>query len=281
MMSHARRPRFLLAVLAAASLVMAGSVTASPAAHAVQASELRHMAALGDSITLATMSCGRMTSCTANSWSTGSNSKVQSHLLRLRGIGATELVGHNNAVSGAKSGALNAQAGQAVAQGAQYVTIAIGANDACTATVAEMTPTETFRLNVEAAFATLDTSASNPEVFVAAIPSLYHLWEINYQNRTAVRTWNTLKVCQSMLANPTSLSDADNLRRLTVQQRVNDYNAALQQECAEALVNCLYGASAATHQFTRADISTRDYFHPSEAGQKTLASITWPETQWG
>jgi hypothetical protein len=32
--------------------------------------------------------------------------------------------------------------------------------------------------------------------------------------------------------------------------------------------------------FTKAHISTRDYFHPSLAGQAALANITWPVTQW-
>ena len=45
--------------------------------------------------------------------------------------------------------------------------------------------------------------------------------------------------------------------------------------------NCRYdGGIVAATEFVAADISTRDYFHPSLAGQVKLASITWPKTQW-
>ena len=283
-MIASHRPRMLLAALAAASLVMVGSVTGPPAANAAhgpaEPSQVTTMAALGDSITLGTMSCLSISGCAANSWSTGTNTKVDSHFQRLVRSGATELVAYNYAVSGAKSEELDEQAAQAVGQRAQYVTIEIGANDACTSTVGAMTSTEAFRANVRAALIALDASPADPQVFIAGIPDLERLHEINRNNRTAVRTWNSLKICQSMLANPTSNRPADAQRRAAVQQRVHEYNAVLQDECAQA-EHCRYdGGAVANHRFASADISTRDYFHPSVTGQATLATVTWPQTQW-
>lgn len=238
------------------------------------------MAALGDSITLGVSSCSSWSGCAQYSWATGSSTTVGSHLLRLRAVGASDLVAHNDAVSGARAEALNAQALRAVQQGAQYVTIEIGANDACTRTVAEMTPTATFQAQVAAALATLSTSAAAPQVFVASIPSLQRLYEVNRTSSSARLTWSLLGICQSMLANPSSTQPADVQRRAAVQQRVDEYNVALRDACA-AVVGCRHdGGAVAGYAFARTDISTRDYFHPSVAGQARLSSLTWPTTQW-
>jgi len=49
----------------------------------------------------------------------------------------------------------------------------------------------------------------------------------------------------------------------------------------EPIASCRFdGGAVAAHAFARTDISTRDYFHPSVAGQARLSSITWPTTQW-
>ncbi|WP_306233578.1 GDSL-type esterase/lipase family protein [Agrococcus beijingensis] len=272
--------RHALAVLAAAALVLSGSVVSATAAHAAPPSQVARMAALGDSITLGVSSCSSWSGCAQNSWATGSSAGVASHLLRLRAAGATSLVAYNDAVSGARSSALDAQAQNAVRQNAQYVTIEIGANDACTRTVAEMTPTATFRTNVQTALGTLAASPAAPQIFVASIPSLQRLYEVNRTSSSARITWSLLRICQSMLANPSSTQPADVQRRAAVQQRVDEYNGALQEACA-AVVGCRYdGGAVAAYAFARTDISTRDYFHPSAAGQARLSSITWPTTQW-
>lgn len=278
-----RSTRHLLAALvASAALVLSGSAIATTqvGAAAPPPSEVTRMAALGDSITLGVSSCSSWSGCAQYSWATGSSTTVGSHLLRLRAAGATTLVAHNDAVSGSRSAALHAQALQAVQQGAQYVTIEIGANDACTRTVAEMTPTATFKADVAAALAALAASAAPPQIFVASIPSLQRLYEVNRTSSSARATWSLLRICQSMLANPSSTQPSDVQRRAAVQQRVDEYNAALQEACA-VVASCRYdGGVVARYAFARTDISTRDYFHPSVAGQARLSSITWPTTQW-
>lgn len=275
------RARRALATLTASALIVSGTVFTASAAHAAPPPpQVTSMAALGDSITLGLMSCSSLTRCQANSWATGTTASVNSHATRLRALGATGLVAHNNAVSGALSSALLAQAQTAVTQGAQYVTVEIGANDACTRTVGAMTPTATFKTNVQTALATLAASGSSPEIFVASIPSLQRLYDVNKSNVSARLTWGLLRICQSMLANPSSTKAADVQRRADVQQRVNEYNQALMEACA-ATAKCRFdGFALANYAFTKADISTRDYFHPSLAGQLTLSNVTWPKTQW-
>src|SRR6478609_8457179 len=119
-----------------AGAVIAGSLFGSTAASAAPPLPAR-MAALGDSITQAAMTCSALTSCPTNSWSTGSTTSVNSHYLRLKARNSA-LVGYNDAVSGNASAQLPGQASKAASQGAQYVTIEMGANDACTSTVAGM-----------------------------------------------------------------------------------------------------------------------------------------------
>jgi lysophospholipase L1-like esterase len=275
------RVRRTLATVAAAALVLTGTLSATSAANAAPPPVSR-MAALGDSITQAVNSCSSWSGCAQYSWATGTSTSVPSHLRQLQGLGAA-VVGYNDSVSGALSSALNTQAQKAVTQQVQYVTIEIGANDACTRTVATMTPVPTFKTNVENALKTLAASPTGaPQVFVASIPSLQQLWSINYTSSSARLTWGLLRICQSMLANPSSMQAADVQRRATVQAQVNAYNVALSELCAPGnAYNCRYdGGAVANTAFIKADISTRDYFHPSLAGQVKLASITWPKTQW-
>ncbi|WP_127473095.1 SGNH/GDSL hydrolase family protein [Microbacterium sulfonylureivorans] len=277
------RARRAVATLAASAVILTGSLFTANSAHAapLPPDNVNVMAALGDSITQASMTCSSLVNCPANSWATGTTTSVASHLLRLRQTAAPDnAVGYNNSVAGAASSALNAQAQKAVTQGAKYVTIEIGANDACTKTVTAMTPTTTFKANVQAALATLSTSPAAPRVFVASIPNLQRMYDLNRSSLSARFAWGLLRTCQSMLANPTSTKAADVQRRAAVQQRVNEYNQALAEACA-AYAACRYdGGAVAGYAFTKADISTRDYFHPSLSGQATLAAITWAKTQW-
>ena len=55
----------------------------------------------------------------------------------------------------------------------------------------------------------------------------------------------------------------------------------------QATANCCFDTpkagsttTVANYAFVRADISTRDYFHPSLAGQAVLAQLTWDDSQW-
>jgi len=244
------------------------------------------VAALGDSITQAMMTCSGLTTCSANSWATGTNTAVQSIATRLNAT-----TRYNNAVSGVKADALLGQAQAAVTQGAQYVTIEIGANDACTPTVGTMTPVGlvadpnptptpgTFATSIKAGLAALAASPAQPVILIASIPNLKTLWSINYLNYSARFTWSVLGICQSMLANPSVATGPDDARRNTVQAQVTAYNTVLQQACA-ITPKCRFDSTIAGIPFVAADISTRDYFHPSIAGQTKLANAAWTSPAW-
>jgi hypothetical protein len=55
-------------------------------------------------------------------------------------------------------------------------------------------------------------------------------------------------------------------------------NLALSRVCAK-FIHCRFDGNAAFNlQFVRSDVSTRDYFHPSVAGQAKAAAVTWAAT---
>ena len=275
-MRTSSRGRGVLATMLAGAVIVAGSLFGSSAASAAPALPST-MAALGDSITQGTMTCSSTLSCPVNSWSTGTTATVNSHAMRLRAAGAT-LTAYNDAVVSAASSALAGQAATAVSQGAQYVTIEIGANDACTKTTAAMTTKDQYRINIKAALDVL--TASGAQIFVASVPTLNRMYELNKSSLSARFAWALLGTCQSLLANPTSTKAADVARRTLVQQRVLDYNAVLRELCGAAS-NCTYDNDAVyNNAFTKTDISTRDYFHPSLTGQAALARVTWAASQW-
>jgi hypothetical protein len=106
------------------------------------------------------------------------------------------------------------------------------------------------------------------------------MYDLNKSSISARLVWGLLKICQSMLEKPTSNTTVDVQRRAAVQARVNEYNQALAAACA-SVAKCRYdGGAVANYAFSKSDISTRDYFHPSLGGQATLAAITWQRTQW-
>jgi lysophospholipase L1-like esterase len=268
------------------------------------------MAALGDSITRAFNSngpgcpTGPSLDCPKNSWSTGTNPVVHSQLQRLEAMHpASDVVAFNFAVSGARASGLLGQAQNAAAQDPDYVTIQIGANDACASTP---TPLATFRSQVTAALATL--AEANPKVYVqlSSIPdiNLLHALFTNPPDPNALTRWAALNVCQGLLANPLSTAPADVERRAAFRQRVIAYNQALAAACAE-LKRCRWDQNAVFDSpFTTADVatvtntsglnvfpfnaipifgagipnSTADYFHPSLQGQAQLAEVSWSAT---
>jgi len=88
------------------------------------------MAALGDSLSQGWGSAGSPSDNPAASWSTGTNTNVNSHYLRLLAL-TPAISGHaaNYAISGSKMISTYDQAASAVVQGAEYVTILAGTND--------------------------------------------------------------------------------------------------------------------------------------------------------
>jgi lysophospholipase L1-like esterase len=234
------------------------------------------MSSLGDSITRGFNACGWYFDCTSRSWSTGSSGSVSSHYLRIRAKNPLIWFRHDNdARTGAQMADLNGQAQTAVGRGVQYVTILMGANDACSATEAGMTPVTAFQAQFEQSLQTLTTGLPAASVFVASVPDLKRLWEIGKDNAGARFAWTVFGICQSMLASPLSTAPEDVARRDRVRQRVTDYNAVLATVCSRYVACRFDGNAVFDYPFTLAHVSTWDYFHPSASGQAKLAEITY------
>ncbi len=240
------------------------------------------VAALGDSITRGFNACGFYVDCARRSWSTGSDGVIDSHLERLQGAGAPIVAANNFARSGSRVEALPGQMAQAVAAGADYLTVEIGANDACRKDVAAMTPVSEFRTRVREAFAVLREGAPDARVFVASIPDLTRLWEVGKKSRAARLAWDKLNICQALLARPTSKSTSDVARRFAVRDRVQAYNFELSSACGELGRMCRYdGGTVFAYQFTLEQLTRWDFFHPDKGGQRALAQATWRVGFWG
>ena len=238
------------------------------------------IASTGDSITRA-FNDGLIpfTDAPQYSWSTGDKNAVNSHYSRI--LAANALISgqtFNDAITGEKMSGLNGEVANAISQNAEYVTILMGANDACTSTPGTMTPVATYRSEFETAMHTLTTGLPDSRIFVSSLPNIFNLWATLRNNSQADQTWTLFHICQSMLAQPTSTSRKDMLRRAYVLKRVYDYNTQLAQVCAE-YIHCRFDNNAVFKTtFTATDINTRDYFHPSVAGQALLASTTYAAT---
>lgn len=234
------------------------------------------MASLGDSITRGFDACGFFVDCTSRSFSTGDNGSVNSHYLRIRAVNpAINGRNFNDGETGADAADLAGQAQTAVSQGVGYVTVLMGANDACRDSEAQMTPVATFRGQVDAALDRISTGLPNTRVLVISIPDIKRLWAVARGDFRARTIWAIAGICQSMLANPTSNAAADEARRNRVRQRVIDFNAQLAASCA-ARAHCRYdGGAVFGFQFTFGQLSGWDYFHPNPSGQAVLSQVSY------
>jgi len=265
--------RRTLAALAAALCLTALASSAALAAYP------NSMSATGDSITRAFNTCSfPFTDCPQNSWATGTEATVNSFYLRIRernrGIEGRLF---NDARSGARMSNLPEQATAAAGHRVEYVVVEMGANDVCTSEVGTMTTVASYRTNFETAMRTLgERLPAGSRISVGSIPNIYQLWSILHTNRSALSTWRSLGICQSMLRNAESTSREDEERRLAVQRREVEFNGVLSEVCAR-YANCQYDRNAGYEvRFETGEVTTRDYFHPSVRGQATIARIEFP-----
>jgi len=235
------------------------------------------MVALGDSLTAAYGSCLAPISCPRNSWSTGNGTQVNSHYRRiLEHHPAIKNHGRNLSVPKARAEDLAAQARAAVTSAAEYVTVQIGANDACRDHIDDMTNASAFRTEVNRALSVIKQGLPNARVLVVSIPDVHRVWEVGRSSKVAVRVWEH-GVCQSLLARPSSTAAADVARRKAFRDRIIAYNRELAAACAAYGPRCRWdGGAAFAERFEIIDLSALDFFHPNAAGQNALAEVTFP-----
>ncbi len=273
------RARPGIAVLVATFwLLTSGALTASAATPLP-----RSMASTGDSITRAyNTGFFPYVDNPSASWSTGTNGSVVSHYTRLLAL-QPSMAGHayNDAKSGAKMIDLAGQLTTAAKQRVDYVTVLMGGNDICTSSESSMTSVAAFQSQFVNAMNTITSGSPSTRVYVVSIPNVYNLWSVFKNSFTARTVWSLFNVCPSMLANPLSTAQADVDRRARVLQRELDFNGVLKSVCAQS-ARCRYdGGAVFGTTFVASDITARDYFHPSTAGQAKLAAVTWAAGYWG
>ena len=259
--------------LAAAACIAILAAPASALAQTLPSS----MASTGDSITRA-FNTGLLpyTDAPRNSWSTGSREYVWSHYRRILALNPAIFGRHfNDARSGAEMKELADQMQVVNLQQVDYVTVLMGANDACASSEAAMTPVAEFRAEFEAAMNTVSRGSPQALVYVVSIPDIYRLWAILHENPTARLVWRLTGFCKSMLANPGSTAPEDEARRQRVRQRVIEYNDVLESVCAVYVMCRFDGDAVFEYPFQPRHVSTRDYFPPSLEGQRVLAEVTW------
>lgn len=252
-------------------------LVAAPAALAVYPNSI---AATGDSITRAfNGGCGAFRDCPENSWATGTNRTVNSFYERIvAGNAAARGNLFNDARSGARMTHLREQVRRAIEQRVDYVVIEMGANDVCTSSEETMTSVSSFERDFDRSIRDLRERLPGARISVGSIPNVYHLWDLFDSTRAATDTWTFLRICQSMLVNPTSRSRADEERRIRVRERLEEFNEKLDTICT-AYEQCKYDRGVGyEYRFRAEEVSTNDYFHPSLAGQATIAEIEWGAT---
>jgi len=274
-----RRHTAILALLGVLALACEGGADADPAPTKPGGGSglPSAMAALGDSITAGFGSCAVFVACSRNSWATGRSDGVDSHYQRLLDDNS-KIKGRarNFSVPGADAADLRGQALSAADSGAQYVTVLIGANDACAGGVDDMTPVRTFRSHIDKGLAALKKGLPRARVLVVSIPDLHRLWRLGRDEPAAVRAWNR-GVCPAMLANPTSTADADDRRRDRVADRIDAYNDELSEACDAYGDRCRWdGGAVHGVRFSLDLVNKGDYFHPNVAGQNRIADATYP-----
>jgi hypothetical protein len=101
------------------------------------------------------------------------------------------------------------------------------------------------------------------------------LWQLERHNAMAELIWNTFDVCPTML----SLSTTDAQRQQFVQRELV-FNQKLDQVCRQ-FAQCLWDNNAVYNTvFSTGDVSPVDFYHPSMAGQRLLAAVTWKAGYW-
>jgi lysophospholipase L1-like esterase len=271
------RGRLASVVAALFALVLTASSCAS-GPKPPSAVTINSMGAMGDSISRAFDACTLLADCPAKSWTTGTDPTIGSHYERLlaRNPAMSGRV-YNVSKVGATSADLSAQATALASSRPDYVTLQIGANDACAASESAMTTPTVFRARIDAALTTLYAANPHTRVLVTSVPDLYRLWQVAHTNRVAQLVWS-YGFCRTMLDNPTSVAPTDEARRQLVRARVISYNDQLAAACGMHS-GCRYdGGAVFDHQFLISDLSPYDFFHPNATGQKTLAAITWPKS---
>jgi lysophospholipase L1-like esterase len=226
------------------------------------------MAALGDSLTLA------YPNTVEESWSTGGNSRVRSHYLRILAAGGGAIRGHayNLAVAGATFLAMQAQARRALAKRVEYVTV-WGGEEWCGAD-----DLATLEHDFDALLHVLASGPRPPWVFVASVRDQGAIYRTLRKHRLAVlrNIPYGVRICNVVLGKSPALdSPASDAAAATASTR--RVKAVLERICRR-YPRCRFDGDAVFRMpIAYGDLAT-DYVHLSPAGQRKMAEVTWRAT---
>ena len=142
----------------------------SPQATPLPPARSMTVAVLGDSLSRGYNACSHFGDCPSVSWSGGTDPRIDSVAARIGARTDGPVTVKSFAKSGATVDDLRRQISSAVAVRPDLITLLIGANDVCRATVADMTSTEDYTTAVSAALIVWATlrSAEAPAAAKAA-----------------------------------------------------------------------------------------------------------------
>ena len=254
--------RLTLASVALAAMIVAWAAVPATSNDGPPSS----IAALGDSITKAACTDPSCADRPANSWSTGTNPAVASHLSRLQAIWKNKLHVRSfkfASSAGATMADLASQAREASNVRAQYVTIELGENDLCGTT----TPAQ-FRTNLERGLAAL---TNHPKILVLSIENEAAHWRTLRADPTAAKAFKNGSVLDCGLgyftATPALLAK--------IHTRTIKLNEILAAVCSKHPL-CLYDNGTYYRLPIKPDdFSPADYQHLSRTGQRALAAAEW------
>jgi GDSL-like Lipase/Acylhydrolase family len=235
-----------------------------------RADEVVVLGALGDSITVA-CNATSLGDNPALSWSTGTDTKINSHLKRLALSLKSDIQGVNLAVSGAKVVDLRQQTNAMINHKPDYLTIEIGANDLCawkddyTARILQ------FGIELRSNVATIVESNPKVKILLASIPDMYALWEVGARRPECQLRWNLFGLCTPLLSSNVTTQD-----RAAFVERWRIVNATIASVAEAFPQNVIFNSAVASARITSEHVSSIDCFHPSVQGQNLLADKAWP-----
>ena len=205
----------------------------------------------------------------SNSWASGED--INSHLTRLKRLFPI-VEAHNVATPGAYMIAFASQANTLVSThpNVGYVTVSLGAADVCLPLGGSAPVPSEFRAQFRSGLTTLKNGLPNVKILATSIPNLRSMQNAMLR---AGRP-GTSNFCTRFFDNPGSSAPSDVARRDLVMREVKTLNAIIRQECLK-VSGCKFDNGAVfKHRWVSAEIH-EDGIHPTVAGQKMMAQITW------
>jgi lysophospholipase L1-like esterase len=239
------------------------------------------MGALGDSITTAFDSYHILSEKSGN-WSSGWGKfeDFESHKIKLEKLLEKPVVAFNMAIPGVTSRMLGFQTKRLLkkAKAPDYVTILIGANDACRWKDNYKKDLEKYKNNVASSVANLTLANPKVKILLVPVPNMNRLWELGKDNKKCLAVWRGLNLC-----NPLFGRNVTDEGRERFSERIKGINSTLKEISEKYPTNVAYYDFLTEIEFDEEYISEIDCFHPSAYGQKMIADVTFNRdlfTEW-